>query len=632
MKSDKELFRIAATIGHAYREDAAELAARQVLDWANDGLEKPLPEHAWDLRPFKHYSKANSTLCVTRSTGERTIWALCSERVEDSGSRARCTSEVVVESLAGERTNLTVRQEADGYLRYGGLPSHMPAFLNRINDSVGLYTPWDKLSDEPWVVESKEQCWDLISLLEDSKRRWPVYVLTVPEESAEYFEPILNPVPLARATMGLARVVVLPHEFTWDLTNRFGKELSVYRGAVRCYLPGFSVRADLYEHKLILPRLMEDARGCRAVTDDLQRIAAAESLRQLRLGIDVLEFFQVRKLINELERAGSAEPVEKAPLEVPPEIAFPHEPAEPPLGEDPSPPKALGVEPDSPQPVAEPETGEHPLGPKRVPDRTGESSASAVSTAQMSAIPDPIPATSEPREHVLLGLGERVRAAVRLVVSGRFDGPSLIEDLKAANARVKTLEGSLREADEESKWLSDEHSKAEDRANQADADLAEANMRIAELEDQLRTLEPDEDGALPQTWSAFGDWCERALTGKLMLSPKAEREVKKPKCKEIDVAAKGLLWLGNEYREQRLAGGDGDLRGPNDTGLLNEPCGGTGFKMQWNGKQVDVKWHLKNGGNTHDPTRCLRIYYFWDATNEQVVIASMPAHYRVTGR
>ena len=39
-------------------------------------------------------------------------------------------------------------------------------------------------------------------------------------------------------------------------------------------------------------------------------------------------------------------------------------------------------------------------------------------------------------------------------------------------------------------------------------------------------------------------------------------------------------------------------------------------------------WHIKNGG-TRDPRRCLRIYYFWDATTQQVVIADMPAH-RVT--
>ena len=46
MKSDKELFRLVATIGHTYRDDAAGLAAEQILDWANEGLDKSSPQHA----------------------------------------------------------------------------------------------------------------------------------------------------------------------------------------------------------------------------------------------------------------------------------------------------------------------------------------------------------------------------------------------------------------------------------------------------------------------------------------------------------------------------------------------------------------------------------------------------------
>jgi hypothetical protein len=36
--------------------------------------------------------------------------------------------------------------------------------------------------------------------------------------------------------------------------------------------------------------------------------------------------------------------------------------------------------------------------------------------------------------------------------------------------------------------------------------------------------------------------------------------------------------------------------------------------------------HLKNGGNTRDPMRCLRIYFFWDDDEQQVVVGSLPAH------
>ena len=631
MKSDKELFRLASTIGHTYLDDAAELAAEQILGWANEGLDKALPQHAWDLRPFKHYCNGNSVLCVRLVDGDRYLWALRDERAGDSAAGSVWCTEFVIERLEGERTNLTMRQVVGGHSSHRGLPPRMPSVLNRINDSFGLYTRWDRFSDEPWVVRSKEQCWDLISLLENPARKWPVYVLTVPEESRDYLKPILDPVPLARATMGLARVVVLPHDFTWQLTNRFGKELSVYRGAVRSYLPGFNEKADLFRHKLILPRSMESPRGRQSVNEDLQRIATAESLEQLHLGIDVLEFFQIRKRANELNRGGRLTPDEEPLAASPADSVTLDEPAVPPAAETPRLSIAPVLARTEPQHASDVEATPSPPAPKPVPAESAEEPYSVPTHARTEGIAGSVPAT-EPRERILLGLGERVRAAVRLVLSGRFDGPSAIEDLNAASARILALESSLKEAEEDSKWLSDEHSKAESRANQVDVELAEANARIAELEDQLRLLRPDDERALPHSWAEFGEWCGRALMGKVMLSSRAEREVKKPKCREIEAAAKGLLWLANEYREQRLAGGAGDLRGPNETGLLNEPCGGTQFKMRWNGRQVDVKWHLKNGGNTHDPARCLRVYYFWDAINEQVVIASMPAHHRITGR
>ena len=97
------------------------------------------------------------------------------------------------------------------------------------------------------------------------------------------------------------------------------------------------------------------------------------------------------------------------------------------------------------------------------------------------------------------------------------------------------------------------------------------------------------------------------------------------------LAVSCLHWLGHEYREARLGGADGHLYGliPGlDKSIRNERCGGHSFDADWRGTRHRVDWHLKNGGNTRDPRRCLRIYYFWDAGRREVVIADMPAHRR----
>jgi hypothetical protein len=67
-----------------------------------------------------------------------------------------------------------------------------------------------------------------------------------------------------------------------------------------------------------------------------------------------------------------------------------------------------------------------------------------------------------------------------------------------------------------------------------------------------------------------------------------------------------------------------------EQGIRNSPSGADEFGVWWQGQQHTADWHIKNGGNTRDPRRCLRIYYFWDATTQQVVIADMPAQ-RTTG-
>lgn len=132
--------------------------------------------------------------------------------------------------------------------------------------------------------------------------------------------------------------------------------------------------------------------------------------------------------------------------------------------------------------------------------------------------------------------------------------------------------------------------------------------------------------ALPATWKEFPAWCGEHLADRLILSPRARNTIKKTQYEDVETAAKCLLWLAGDYRRARLDGAGDDLRGPIESGLWNDRCGGDSFPFDWNGRRVEVEWHVKNGGNTTDPARCLRIYYFWDEAGRHVVVASMPDH------
>jgi hypothetical protein len=206
------------------------------------------------------------------------------------------------------------------------------------------------------------------------------------------------------------------------------------------------------------------------------------------------------------------------------------------------------------------------------------------------------------------------------------------EQLEAALLEIDGLRRQLSEQDEIAELAMAEHERLEERALQAESLNLAANHRIAELEKRLVSLGEaiDDENDVPVTWDDFADWCDMHLAGRLVLTPQAKRQVRKAQYNDIATAAKSLTWLATTYRERRIDGGEGSLRGPlmieGLEGIKNDRCGSDAWQDTWRGQPLEIIWHLKNIGSTRDPTRCLRIYYGWDETTQQVVVASMPDH------
>ncbi len=174
--------------------------------------------------------------------------------------------------------------------------------------------------------------------------------------------------------------------------------------------------------------------------------------------------------------------------------------------------------------------------------------------------------------------------------------------------------------------------KALKRARRLERELARVKRRNERLDGQVRILggDPDAKPPFPLAWSEFEAWCDDRLDG-LALTPAARRELNGAEFEDVALVAHCLHWLATEYRKRRLSGGDAELLGRIPSiagGVHNRPCGGDSFDCDWNGRRRRVDWHIKRGGNTRDPRRCLRIYYFWDEDRNRVVVASLPAHRR----
>jgi hypothetical protein len=211
-------------------------------------------------------------------------------------------------------------------------------------------------------------------------------------------------------------------------------------------------------------------------------------------------------------------------------------------------------------------------------------------------------------------------------------GASTAELFEAARSRIVALEKQVLETQEELVFFSDEHKAAEERASIAERQHRLATFRIGQLLEQLKVQgnRPDRNLPMPTRWGEFAEWCENELAGRVALTPAARRGCKSPAFDDVTLAARCLLWLANDCRDRRIGGGGSLADETVAPGVVNAPCGSDQYDIRWDDRNLTVDWHVKSGGNTRDPSRCLRIYYLWDTIMQQIVVADMPAH-RKTG-
>lgn len=208
--------------------------------------------------------------------------------------------------------------------------------------------------------------------------------------------------------------------------------------------------------------------------------------------------------------------------------------------------------------------------------------------------------------------------------------------------QVAVMEELLSEAEQQSAKLAADRDlalsdqiAAEERADEAERRLAGYQSRIENLEAQIRYGSADGVAPAllePRDWADFADWAEAEFPGRLTLTSAARRSVKKALYESPATAARCLRLLATDlcdaFRGER---GGGRLDEPRlEDGIHNTRCGGDAFAFVHQGRRLVAEWHVKNGGNTRDPRRCLRVYYAFDEQTQEIVVADMPAHRHTT--
>jgi len=150
--------------------------------------------------------------------------------------------------------------------------------------------------------------------------------------------------------------------------------------------------------------------------------------------------------------------------------------------------------------------------------------------------------------------------------------------------------------------------------------------------------DPDRDIPIPGNYDDMPQWVEKHLGGRVELLPRARNALKKARFEDVELVYRALLLLATDYRELHF----GQIR-INDfierckeAGL--EYCSSiTEISAGERGEEYYVNYpagtsnrrvldHHLTKGTSRDERYTLRVYFFWDEQNSQVVVGWLPSH------
>lgn len=222
--------------------------------------------------------------------------------------------------------------------------------------------------------------------------------------------------------------------------------------------------------------------------------------------------------------------------------------------------------------------------------------------------------------------------------------------LLKARAQSKPVDELLTLAEEEIAQLHLERQKDKQVSDQL---LADASKENGELKEQLAWLQEEKDElerqvaalagqvtgrrSVPDTLDDFEDWCKTHLSD-VVIHSRALQGVKKSKLRNVSLIYRTLLVLQDMYVPLRRSSSTVTIEQVHNTlaqlGLYLTPSistvgagmQGEDYYIDYGGQKHFLDWHVKNGGNTWDPTRGFRLYFCFDHSQKKVIVGWMTTH------
>ena len=214
-------------------------AQREILDYAKNRASGSL-----SARALKGGSFTTDEVGPRRVEGvsikKPRYWAL---RFDDDDQRVAGRSWVIEAALArdeegesvlfGLRLQCVARRNNPAYVR------SIPTFARSVIKACDARLDNQRVSLSPWIVDTSGKVDELVDLLYQRDRTADVVVVSLPGNSVDMSKGLISGRALATHLVGVAHVAVITRKASYYLSDRIGKEFSVFDRGVRTYRPGF---------------------------------------------------------------------------------------------------------------------------------------------------------------------------------------------------------------------------------------------------------------------------------------------------------------------------------------------------------------------------------------------------------
>jgi hypothetical protein len=234
--------------------DPFEIARNVVIGWIKNRAGRPLPPEAAKGESFE-LEEVGSQRTAAVAIKQPRYWAA---RLDDSDrevARRDWVTEVGIAEHANKDVIFGARLNCVTIGEDRPFAPSIPGFVRTIVERMpNVRLEGRTISLDPWLVQDEDDVEALVAFITNRGRRIDLIVCALPEGSEDPATATVSADQIHTRTLGSAHIAIITGPASFFLSDRVGKEFSVFRGAVRSYRSGFDAALDEpFRHPLAMP-------------------------------------------------------------------------------------------------------------------------------------------------------------------------------------------------------------------------------------------------------------------------------------------------------------------------------------------------------------------------------------------